>query len=228
MNIASKTLQEQKKRYLYVVIQGLAITGISIFIGIKLITEGLGKPSSESRGKAAVFTKFMKAILGDRDDLDQIMAYCLAGLVFIAAAWGVYYCIKGLYHMASSHTVLGKSLLLQAKSYEKLPDLIEAVDTDMNQGSQKFGKVFVGREWILEAQAMRLARMRGIFTINEGEFDFILCCVDDEFNMWAASFTYADEREKAMKYISARYPDLVFGDKNACMEFIKRTDKQLD
>lgn len=220
MKTASKILHKQRGRSLYSVLMSLCVLCFSIFLMYKFLTDGVGI-SESSGGKAALLLNLIRKIFGDRSDLDQITAYLMAGLMAVAALYSLYCLIKGAYHLNSAHTLLGKSILSQVGSpLESISDILTAIDTDMEQGAKTFGAVSISREWILEMRAMRLSRIQGVFWTDQGDDDFVLCCVDDAKNIWAASFTYADDRAHAVKYLQSRFPDLVYGDGEAYRAFL--------
>lgn len=221
MNVASKLLNKQVRQSISLFLRGLVMLGMSIYVGLMLWTKGLGEPSGNPGSKAVLFEKVMKKIFGDRADLNQIMVNCMLGLMLFVAVYAICCLIKGIAHMYPRHTRLGRSMLQQANPSADFSDTLAAVDKDMEQGAKTFGKVSIGREWILESQAMKLSRIQGVFWIDEGEGDFVLHCVDDAQNIWTSSFLYEDDRSHAVKYLNARFPEFVFGDKNAYQSFLE-------
>lgn len=221
MNTAGKLLRKQVRQSIFLFLRGAVMLVMSIYIGIMLRTEGLGKTSDNPRGKSALFVKLMKKIFGDRADLDEIMVNCMTGLMVIVAVYSLYCLIKGILRLMPSHTPLGKSVLQQAAGYETLSDIIASIDKDIEQGAKTFGKVTISREWILESQAMRLSSVQGVFWHDEGETDFVLYCVDDRRNVWRTSFLYEDDRAQALKYLNSRFPEFIVGDKKAYDSFLE-------
>lgn len=209
MQTANKILKKQTSRFLYVAIQGFALLVLGVFVGYKLLTEGIGK--TPQRGKSAALLKTVSKIVGDKADPEQVLAYLMAALMGVVIIFGVYYFIKGLYHMLPKNTVFGKSILGQAKGYEKFSDIVASINTDLGLTPQQYENVYIGREWIVGTGAMRLSNVKGVFWLDGGEFESVLCCVDEKETIWAESFTYQDVREDAIKYLRSRYPELKYG-----------------
>lgn len=221
MNIASKLLKKQKRQSLFLFLRGLVMLVMSIYVGIMLWTEGLGDMSESKSGRAALFVKIMKKIFGDRADLNQIMVNVMIGLMVFVALYSLYCLINGIAHINSRNTMLGKSILQQSDRAADFSETLASIDKELDQGVKTFGKVYIGREWILESQAMRLSRVQGVFCFDQGEGDFVLCCVDNARNIWTSSFQYEDDRSRAVKYLNSRFPEFVFGDKNAYNSFLE-------
>lgn len=221
MDLASKALSRQRKIFVSLAVKGLFLTLLGSYVGVMLMIEGTGASAKGTGGKAEALLNLVTKIVGDKADPEKIMEYILVAVMVYVVGFGIYYLIKGSYHMLTSHTPLGISLLQQAKSYEKLSDMVSAVDADLNRGVQTYGNVSIGREWILEEVAMRISNIRGVFWKDEGEADYMMYCVDESKNVWAAFFTYQDDREHAIQSMKARFPELVYGDQDACTAFIK-------
>lgn len=222
MSLAAKTLKKQKYAYLTRIIQGLVLGGVGVFGGIMILKNGIGKAPSNDRGPAAMLYKFLSDMMSKGETAEKLVPICFAGFFFVLGAVGLYHVIRGIRSMASSHTALGKSVLQQAKSHEGFSELIAAIDKDMSWEPRAFGKVNIGREWILEMEAMRLENIKGIFWMDEGMEDYVLCCVDEAQNIWASSLTYKDERDDALKYLRGILPDAATGDKAAYVSYLRK------
>lgn len=221
MSLAMQKLKEQKRAYFSQLWKGLALAGIGGYGGVMALRDGIGNAPANERSGGALLYKVLKELTGKSANAQRLVQIGLSCVFFIIFAIGVYYLLRGAWRMKSSHTMLGKSILQQAKSHEQLADVLKSIDADMEHEPLIFGKVAIGRDWILAAQAMRLSQIRGVFWMNAGMEDYILCCVDEANNIWAQELRYQDERDDAMAYLQKTLPDIASGDEAACMAFIR-------
>lgn len=220
MSLATKTLNKQKRIYFSYFWRGLALMAIGVYAGIKILKDGMGSSVETGRGVNVLLRKLMVWLTERGVNAEQLLPIFMIGLFFTIATIGFYYVVRGAWLMVPSHTLLGKSILTQKKSSESFWDVVDSINADMEQEPQVFGSVNIGHRWILDAQAMRIANIRGVFWFDEGKEDYVLFCVDESANIWAASLRYCDERYKAAAYLKKMLPDIATGDKNDYLLFL--------
>lgn len=103
---------------------------------------------------------------------------------------------------------------------EALPveELFATVDHDLEKNARWFGKVGVGREWVLGDGANRIDRIRGIFVVNElhqhhtqtgvrTSRNMELVLIDDRWQRTVTSFNSLKDLRAAADYLALRVPD---------------------
>lgn len=210
---AAKRLHKQQRFYIEYIIRGILLAGIGLAGGILVPINGIGK--SVNFRSEGIYEAMQW--LEERNISSELL---LAGVFYILAIIGVFTLYRGLKKAAASHTKMGESILTQAKNYESIKEMIASIDADLERGSNIYDTVYVGREWILSEQAMRLSNVCGIFKIEADKNDFALALVDDQQNVWGAGFDNKEYLDKAYRYLTEKLPDAVRGDYNAYMEFL--------
>lgn len=220
MSLVAQTLKKQKRVYFSYLWRGLALMGIGIFCGIMIINDGIGTAVYNGHRANILIEKLMTWLTGRGLNAEMVVAYGMIGLFFLIAAIGLFNVVRGLWLMAPTHSMLGKSVLQQAKPHEQFSDVMDSIHADMDQEPQIFGTVAIGRKWLLDTEVMRLSEIRGVFWFDQSMGDHVLCCVDEALNIWAASLRYSNERDKAAEYLMSKLPDAASGDKDVYMAYL--------
>ncbi|MDD2971647.1 MAG: hypothetical protein PHE02_05895 [Lachnospiraceae bacterium] len=220
MSLATKTLSKQKRFYFTYIWRGLALVGIGGYAGVMILKDGMGTAVQTGGGVNILLRKLMSGLTQRGINAEQLIPLCMAGLFFIIGAIGLFNVVRGVWQIIPTHTMLGKSVLTQRKGFESFRDVIDSINADMDLEPYIFGSVYIGRKWILDKEAMRLADIRGVFWFDEGAEDYVLCCVDEAQNVWASGLRYSDDRDKAAEYLKKVLPDVATGDKNAYIVFL--------
>lgn len=221
MAIGTTVLNKQKQAYLKGMLYGIVFIGFGMFGGVMILKDGIGKAPSRNSGLAADLHRFMTKTMAESELGRTLVPICFAGFFFILAAIGLYYFVRAARQMSSTRTMLGVSMLTQAQEDESFSAMLESIDADMDYEPHKFRDVYIGRKWILCQEAMRLSRIQGVFTLNAGKEDYVITCVDDANNVWAATLIFEDERDKAVKYLQKILPEAVFGTYDDYLVFLK-------
>lgn len=220
MSLATKTLNKQRRIYFSYLWRGLALMAIGIYAGVMIVLNGMGTAIQTGGGANALVRKLMQWLTERGYNAEQIVQWFMVSLFFIIAVVGLFNVVRGVWLMAPTRTMLGKSILTQKKGSERFQDMMDAINTDMGQEPSVFGSVKIGRKWILDMEAMRIEEIRGVFWFDEGAEDHVLCCVDEAQNIWAASLRLCDDRDKAAEYLKKILPEAAFGDKKAYFLFL--------
>lgn len=194
--------------------------GIGIFCGIMILKEG-GIGNAPKSGRIAMaFYGWLEGLMAQGGTTAMLVPIGFASVFFIIAAIGLFNLVRGSRLMASKNTAFGKSILHLAKDGESFASLVDSINEDMEREPYRFGDVYIGRTWIVEAEAMRLADIRGVFCMDEGMEDYVLCCVDEAENIWASGMRYSDQRDKAAEQLQKMLPSIATGDKNDYIVFL--------
>lgn len=122
-------------------------------------------------------------------------------------------------------SALAQSIRSQLPYPDEVPgvqELFAMVDRDLKENGQWFGKLGVGREWVLGDQASSIPRIRGVFSRAErhvhhaGKRTRVTCLyeiwiVDDRRDCQVTSLKSKQELEEAMEGLRRRIPAAVFG-----------------
>ncbi len=220
----TRCLKRQSRKNFFNLIKGIALLILGTWIGTMLVIDGPGKRTqhgskySLSNMSNEIFYYFMD----NNDSFEQIAPKLMAGLMFITAFIGLFLVLRGLWRIPKSHSILGKSVLKQAKTYETLNDLLETINADMERGHEQYEKVFIGREWVLAEEAMRISNIRGIFTITLRKSDNALCLVDEKNELLTESFIGFDDMSKAVDLLKEQCPDAESGTYEAYKAFLAK------
>lgn len=121
--------------------------------------------------------------------------------------------------------VLGKSLRVYSDGTVEtdIPHMFRKVDEDLTDGCMTFGRLLVGKEWILGEEAMRVNRVRGIFRSNmlkKNAREYGIILVDDNDNILTATITRKSDWEAAYNYLTGLFPQADSGEMKDYMTFI--------
>lgn len=222
MSFVTQIFKKQKRVYFTYIWRGLALMAIGIYAGIVILKNGMGNAVQSGGGANVLLRKLMSWMSEIGINAQQLLPFCMVAVFGIIAAIGLFNVVRGVWLMAPTHTLLGKSLLQQLKAQESFSDVIDSINEDMQQEPYVFGSVNIGRKWIVDTEAMRLADIRGVFWFDQAMEDYVLCCVDEAQNIWAASLRYKAERDKAAEYLKTSLPDAASGDKEAYIAFLSK------
>lgn len=212
MSLATETLKQQKRIYFTYIWRGLALMAIGAYCAFMILKNGMGTAVQTGGGANVLLRKLMPWLTERGINAEQLLPLFMVGAFLIIAAIGLFNLLRGTWLMASPHTMLGKSILTQRRGHESFRDIVEDINADMNQEPYVFGSVSIGRKWILDIEAMRLADIRGVFWFDHDKEDYVLCCVDEAQNIWAASLRDRDDRDRAADYLEKILPDAATGD----------------
>ena len=123
-------------------------------------------------------------------------------------------------------SALARSIRSQLPYPEEAPpvkELFAMVDQDLKQNGQWFGRLGVGREWVLGDEASSIPRIRGVFsrverhTRHAGKrtqvtYIYEIWIVDDRRQQQVTSLRSKREVEEAMDCLRRRVPAAVFGE----------------
>lgn len=221
MSLVTETFKNQKRAYFSWLWRGLALLSIGIYAGIMIMKNGLGNAVNNEDGANALLRKLMAWLTEHGADAELLVTYGLVGVFCIIAVIGLFNVARGVWCMVPAHTMLGKSVLHQMKSHESFSDTIDAIAADLEQEPSLFGTVAIGRKWMLGVEVMRLDHIQGVFWFDQAMEDYVLCCVDEARNIWAASLRYKDDRDKAAAYLIRILPHVTSGDKDAYVAFLR-------
>lgn len=120
--------------------------------------------------------------------------------------------------LSPAHCRLGGSVRAQSPACsESAAALFAAIDADMREHGKRFGDLYLGREWVLFLEAMRISRIQGIFTaavdpVREGGArTYTLWLADVDNNLLEASLPSWKALEEARAYLLERVPDAYTG-----------------
>ena len=126
-------------------------------------------------------------------------------------------------------SALARSIRSQLPYPEEAPpvkELFAMVDQDLKQNGQWYGRLGVGREWVLGDEASSIPRIRGVFsrverhTRHAGKrtqvtYIYEIWIVDDRRQQQVTSLRSKGEVEEAMDCLRRRAPAAVFGEYNS-------------
>ncbi len=155
------------------------------------------------------------------------------GLAMLGAAG-----LGGLLHyllrcLSSRHSRLGKSVISQYPAESVAPKTVfQEIDDDILQYGRRFGGLSIGKEWAIFQEAMRISRIRGIFSDVLGpERGYngtacILCLVDTDDCILEAPLPSRDTLDRARACLLECVPDAVSGDFDAMSDFMSMDDEE--
>lgn len=220
MSLATHTIKKQQRFYLHYLWRGLALMAIGGYCGIMILRDGMGT-AVQTGGKANVLVRGLMGWLSERGIYaDKLLPLCMVGLFGVIAAVGLFNVARGVWRMVPTHTMFGTFLRTQTKDGEAFADAVDSINADMELEPSAFGTVTIGRKWILDTEPMRLSGIRGVFWFDQAMEDYVLCCVDEDQNIWAASLRYASDRDDAAEHLIKRLPNIATGDKAAYLAFL--------
>lgn len=143
-------------------------------------------------------------------------------------------CISILSMRYPDRGVLGKSLLsyTDGTKYGNVRSLFLRIDEDMAANGRKFGYLWVGEEWVLGDEAMRIERIRGIFRIKiwRGKrHEYAICLVDDRRNVQTTNIDRESHLDGCYYYLTGLLPHTFRGESmGEYGEFIGMDDEKLE
>lgn len=165
----------------------------------------------------------------DRTDWTYLNYLKLAGsglLAVIGVLLAVYLAYTGLRDaMCPEKSRLARSIRLQLPYPDEAPpvrELFAMVDEDLRKNGQWFGKLGVGREWVLGDEVSSISRIRGVFGRDELQSTHNsqgtrttrivqLYIVDDRQQQQVTDLRTPKELAGAMECLQQRAPGAVFG-----------------
>ena len=120
---------------------------------------------------------------------------------------------------------LARSIFTQMESYvdeEEIHTLFRQIDEDVALGRQ-IGPIYIGEQWVLGEEAMRLERVRGVFGFapkrSRGRREFTLILVDQDDNVQTASMA-SEDLQAAQDYLAGLLPPVATGGLDAYSNYI--------
>lgn len=156
---------------------------------------------------------------------------------FICMLVGVYFfarlirCILAL--MKPEWGKLGKSVRIYSDGtiHTDIQAIFAQIDKDIEENGKKFGKIRVGKDWILGIEAMRIDRIRGIFTFRmwRGKMrEHSICLVDDRQNILTTSLTLAKQLDELNDYLTGLLPRAATGNFKDYLAFIAKDKEEME
>lgn len=105
------------------------------------------------------------------------------------------------------------------------------IDKDMEENGRRFGYVWVGSEWVLGGEAMRIDRIRGIFSFKiwKGkQYEYAICLVDDRQNVQVTNLTFEKQLDELHHYLIALLPKAATGGFKDYMTFIAKDKDEME
>lgn len=124
---------------------------------------------------------------------------------------------------------LGKSLIPYTDGTKQgdVSSLFLRIDEDMATGGQKFGYLWVGREWVLGDEAMRIEHIRGIFSMKiwRGKcYEYAICLVDNHRNVQTTNVSRESQLDGAYSYLTELLPHAAQGGMDEYTGFVGMND----
>lgn len=137
-------------------------------------------------------------------------------------------------------SALAQSIRSQLEHPDEAPDVVELfsmVDNDIAENGVWFGPLAVGKEWVLGDEASCLARVRGIFYLDEirrhhssngtkSTRILQLILLDDRRQTQTTDFLSPDDLEGAVLYLRECLPDAFYGKKAQMEPLLEQTEEQ--
>lgn len=219
MFLATTLLNNQKRQAFFLLWRRLLLAAVFIPSGITTIAGGAKSTVTGDHGLIRLINLLLP--LSKKYPVVQKWLPIFVAVIFlILGAIFLFQAGKYAWQMILKHTLLGSSIVQQAKTHESLSDALKSIDTDMERGFHSFEGVFIGREWILGPAAMRLSRIKGMFSLDNGKNDYSLCCVDDDKNVFPAILTRREDRDSVEEYLKKTLSNIVTGNVFAYTAFL--------
>lgn len=156
---------------------------------------------------------------------------------FICMLVGVYFfvrlirCILAL--MKPEWGKLGKSVRIYSDGtiHTDIQAIFAQIDKDIEENGKKFGKIWVGKDWILGIEAMRIDRIRGIFTFTmwRGKMrEHSICLVDDQQNILTTSLTFVKQLDELNGYLTGLLPRTATGNFKDYLAFVAKDKEEME
>lgn len=203
--MVTKKLKTQILNALIHIIESLVIFALCAYCSIGVYYNGAG-----TRGKNYGLKRIFADWIYKMEDQgnDTLVKIILLTMFAAAAAAGLIVLIYYLLHLPPGMTKLGRSIRKQAASYERLSELIELIDTDLERESQIFGsELRISSQWMVGEEAMRLNRVQQI-SVNETWKEHKFIVTDKDFNKMEVSFASKDDLENSVRFLRKKLPDI--------------------
>ncbi|MFT4104953.1 MAG: hypothetical protein QM657_04250 [Lacrimispora sp.] len=211
MSLTTTILKGQANLAFRLLWRRLLLAAIVLPPGFIAITGGLNSSLPGEHGLIRLVNLLLVTITKKYPAAQKWLPLSFAAIFFIIGALCLFQAAKSAWQMMPRHTLLGISIVSQARDWESFSDILRSIDTDMDRGHHSFGGIFIGREWILGSEAMRLSRIRGMFSFDEDKKDNILVCIDDAGNDWSVTLPRREDRDKAEEYLKKILSNIVTG-----------------
>lgn len=137
-------------------------------------------------------------------------------------------------------SALAASIRSQLDYPDEAPDVVELfsmVDQDIAENGVWFGPLAVGKEWVLGDEASSLARVRGIFYVDEVRSHHSsngtkstrilqLILLDDRRQTQTTDFSSPDDLQGAVLFLRECLPDAFYGKKAQMESLLSQTEEQ--
>lgn len=103
------------------------------------------------------------------------------------------------------------------------------IEKDIHEHGKKFGCFWIGKEWALGEEAMRVEFIRGIFSFKiwKGKrYEYAICLVDEQENVQVTNLTREKELDALYDYLRERIPGAASGNFEDYTAFIGKDDAQ--
>lgn len=160
------------------------------------------------------------------DQSEKIVYYLSPVLGVIALAVGIFLAYRSLRDaLCPEKSQLAKSIRAQLPYPDEAPpvqELFGMVDRDLKENGQWFGKVGIGKEWVLGDEVSSIPRIRGVFGRSEQRITHSgnrtratlivqLLIVDDRQHWQITDLRAPKELSAAMECLQQRAPAAIFG-----------------
>ena len=160
------------------------------------------------------------------DDKMRIFYYLCPFLGVGAILIGIFLAFRSLRDvLCPEKSALAQSIRNQLRYPDEAPpvkELFAMVDQDLKQDGQWFGKLGIGKEWVLGDEVSSLPRIRGVFSRMERHthhsenrtqvtYTYELWIVDDRQHRQVTSLKSKKQLEEAVDCLRQRIPAAVFG-----------------
>lgn len=152
----------------------------------------------------------------------------LVGL-FALCKWVI--CLLSIFH--PEYGKLGRSLRRYSDGsiHTNVSSMFELIEKDIHENGRQFGKVWVGKEWVLGDEAMRIDRIRGIFDLrqwNTQRMDYYICLIDDLKNDQTTELILEVEMNRLYSYLTSIIPYARRGTYKDYMNFFRMSDAEME
>lgn len=213
--MGTKRLKREQRTCFRLIWQGLVLAVIGIYSGQAVWRNGLGNPGTRPN----TFSQWIARLQKKGPAYERGVQIAVVVVFVFCAAAGIFYFVKGIRHIRANQTMVGKSVMSQAKSYETLRDLLHSIDLDMEEAAS-FGQItMIGREWVLGLEAMRIERIRGLYSTVFQKFPSLVL-IDSDRNIQGCGFDTEQERDEAYRLLCSRLPDAKTGGMEECRAMI--------
>lgn len=128
---------------------------------------------------------------------------------------------------------LGKSLrpYMDGSIHTNVQSIFAIIDKDIEQDGKKFGYVYVGKDWVLGGEAMRIDRIRGIFSVKifgGKRREYAIFLVDDKQNLQTTNLMREKHLDELYDYLTRLLPYAASGNFDDYTDFIAKNDNEME